>query len=92
MLDKYIGLWIDKMEKGFNFRFYNVDNEKEGIVEKALQDQLNLFKKSYLYNSLSYVVKEVMGNANKSNLKRVYFKYNQLEIEKDADYQKGICL
>lgn len=70
--------------------FDYIDHEKEEIAENILRETLENIKKPGLYSHLSYIVKEIIGNANKANLKRVHFILNQLDITKSSDYEAGI--
>ncbi len=68
-----------------NARGYFIDN-----VEFILASVLS--KKNYqnLYMNLIYIIQEIVTNANKANLKRVYFAEKGLDIQNPEDYKKGI--
>ncbi len=72
------------------YRFeYITQDESEFIVE-ALSVILQEIKKSHLIEEISYFLREFVTNANKSNLKRVYFKFLSLNIENPNNYQQGM--
>ncbi|MBN2546450.1 MAG: HDOD domain-containing protein [Spirochaetes bacterium] len=77
---------------GFNKEliFDSIDHNKETIIETTLKDYLTLIKKPNLFQHLSYILKEMVGNANKANLKRVHFILNELNINIDSDYKQGM--
>ncbi len=58
-------------------------------IDSALSNILLNRKYPHLKIPLSYVLREFITNANKANLKRVYFKQNDLYINLPEDYQKG---
>ena len=67
-----------------------VNHEKEIIIDESLEKFLRLIGKKNLYEQLSYILKEIVGNANKANFKRLYFIKKNLDINSPADYEKGI--
>jgi len=70
--------------------FDYIDHNKETIIETNLKDYLSLIKKPNLFQHLSYIIKEMVGNANKANLKRIHFFLNELNIHTAEDYKKGM--
>lgn len=66
-----------------NFFIYN--------VEKCILAILKRKSFPNFHTSLTFVAKELIDNANKANLKRVFFKKNNLEINLPEDYEKGVA-
>ena len=58
-----------------------IDHQTESIIDNNLEDYLKSIGKANFFNNLSYILKEVVGNANKANLKRAYFHLNDLDIK-----------
>lgn len=67
-----------------------INHEKEGIIEEFLANYLNDIGKSDFFPFLSYILKELAGNANKANLKRIHFRRLNLDINNPEDYEKGM--
>ncbi len=72
------------------FKFGYVDHEQSEFIMEALANILNSINKTNLMDEISYFLREFVTNANKSNLKRVYFKFMSLNINDHADYKKGM--
>lgn len=62
--------------------------------KEKFKERLRLFLKSCnqenLYNYLSYCLLELLDNANRANVKRIYFQKNNLDITDISDYKKGM--
>jgi len=67
-----------------------IDHQKEVVIETTLKSYLKNLNKANLFQQLSYILKEMIGNANKANLKRIHFIMNNLNINSQEDYKKGI--
>lgn len=72
------------------FQFAYVNHEKETMLENGLFDYLKSLGKIKNFQTVSYILKELVGNACKANLKRAHFKDLNLDIKKDLDYIKGL--
>jgi len=57
---------------------------------KVMSQILIELKKEYLDNTLTYILRELLFNADKSNLKRAHFIRNQLDIYQADEYQVGM--
>jgi len=66
------------------------DHSKEAEIDVYLKKYLGVFGKINLFFNISYIIKELVGNANKANLKRVHFIVNNLDIDSKNDYSLGI--
>ncbi|OHD08010.1 MAG: hypothetical protein A2086_02065 [Spirochaetes bacterium GWD1_27_9] len=72
-------------------RYSFVSYDKERInVETLLSNYLNSIKKQDYFDKLNYILKELATNGEKANLKRIFFKKNNLDINKSSDYEKGM--
>ena len=58
-------------------------------VDKTLTSILQVRKYPHLKIPLAYVFREFITNAEKANLKRIFFKLNDLYIDVPEDYNKG---
>lgn len=72
------------------YKYLYIDHEQEVKIEEELINYLKKVKKENLTNELSYIIKEMVGNANKANMKRVHFSIKELNIANPDDYEKGI--
>lgn len=72
------------------FKFSYIDHEKEVFIEDNLEKYLVSIGKINLFQQLSYILKEMVGNANKANLKRIHFQINNLDINFATHYEEGI--
>lgn len=75
------------MEK---IKFGYINSDKEKIIEKELESALRVIGKRFFFEDISFIVKEMVNNANKSNLKSVYFKLHNLNINSKEDYISNI--
>jgi len=66
-------------------------NQKDKIfLSEFLKQCLEEIGKESIYDYLHYCLNEILENAKKANLKRIFFKSNKLEITNPADYFKGM--
>lgn len=63
--------------------------ENDEILEVAAQLLQNL-QRSFMLDSITYFLREFVSNANKSNIKRVYFQSKKLDIHDPKDYETGM--
>ena len=77
-----------------NQRFYLQFNfftpEVEAIFMKLIHRFLGKHDVLYLKDMLITVIRELITNASKANIKRLYFKLMELDINKKEDYRKGM--
>jgi putative nucleotidyltransferase with HDIG domain len=67
-----------------------INHEREMEIEKNLKRYLIILNKENLFQYLSYILKEMVGNANKANLKRVFFFQKDLNIKSNIHYEEGM--
>ncbi len=80
---------FDRGEEVF-ISFQYVSKGVESDINSLLAKILSRYDKLYLYEALEPVVRELVQNAVKANMKRVYFTSMNLDIADDADYEKGM--
>ena len=67
-----------------------IDHHIESAIDKTLHEFLDKISKPSLFMNLSYMLKEIVSNANKANLKRAHFIIKKLDIEEPESYESGI--
>jgi len=72
------------------YSFGYIDKEEAEFIIEVLGVILQELNKTYLMEEISYVLREFVTNANKSNLKRVYFNFLSLDIHNPENYRKGM--
>jgi putative nucleotidyltransferase with HDIG domain len=70
--------------------FQYVSKDIESGINSLLVKVLSRVDKVYLYDSLESVLRELIQNAVKANIKRLWFKSLYLDINDPDDYQEGI--
>jgi putative nucleotidyltransferase with HDIG domain len=78
------------LEKLVTLRYAYINHQREAAIEKELEKYLESINRKDIFVILDYIVKEFAANANKANLKRVYFDVNNLNINLNDDYELGI--
>ncbi len=80
------------VEKGepIEYKFEFISQEESEFSLEVLAYILNKISKLHLLDEISFFLREFLTNANKSNLKRVYFKIMNLDIDNPSAYQKGM--
>ncbi|HBD93627.1 MAG: hypothetical protein A2015_14875 [Spirochaetes bacterium GWF1_31_7] len=69
-----------------------VSFEKERLnVESALQQFLITVNRPDYFDQLNYIVKELVTNAEKANLKRIYFDNKGFDINNNDEYENAIA-
>ncbi|OHD68668.1 MAG: hypothetical protein A2W19_12675 [Spirochaetes bacterium RBG_16_49_21] len=71
---------------GFQYVSRDIENDINSLLVKILSRCDKLF----LYETFEPVLRELIQNAVKANMKRVYFKSMDLDIADDADYERGM--
>lgn len=79
-----------RQKQPLNFETVSAEPEFIDIVDEALSNILLSRKYPHLKIPLAYVIRELISNAHKANLKRVYYRLNNLYINIPEDYAKGI--
>ncbi|MFN3660478.1 MAG: hypothetical protein ACK4TN_04495, partial [Brevinematales bacterium] len=86
--------WFDQFKKHTRFHvrfYYNNEEVNENIREFISQIFLETGKEEYI-DPLYSCVKELIVNATKANLKRVFFIKNHLDINNMGEYVNGLIL
>ena len=83
---------IAQLEKNkkLSYVFPYSNRKTEEFLTSNLDILLVHLNKPGLSSSLQYCVREMVMNASKANSKRIYFQESNLDINNDADYNKGI--
>jgi HD-like signal output (HDOD) protein len=76
--------------KELYIQFYSLTFEVESNLLKILHRYLELYDLLYMKDVLYTVVKELVNNAIKANLKRVYFDEKKLDISSPEEYRRGM--
>lgn len=76
--------------KTFNIKFYIIDDDIEQKIETAISLLFEEYERSELPGVIYTCIKELMINGTKANLKRILFENNQLDIDDDDEYIKGM--
>jgi putative nucleotidyltransferase with HDIG domain len=79
-----------KQKKPVTIEAVEADNEFVSSVDHAFSEILKIKNYRHLHSPLSFVLREFITNANKANLKRIYFNQNGYNIENQEEYQKGM--
>jgi len=79
-----------KAGKEIYIQFYHVTPEVESLMIKALHMYLEQYDILYIKEMLLTVVKELVNNAVKANMKRVYFREKNLDINDTECYRQGM--
>lgn len=70
---------------------FTLFNERSlDILEKVLSIFLQVNGMEGAFSYMSYCLRELTGNAERANVKRLYFKKKGLNINREADYKKGM--
>lgn len=65
--------------------------EEEDFLNTLLKEILSYIGKDNIFEYISYVYREILNNAKKANIKRMYFKQKELDIRNPEDYKKGMA-
>ena len=65
--------------------------EQEGEIRKIIRRYLQKFDILYTNDVMMTILKELINNAVKANLKRLYFKLKSLDINKENEYDLGMA-
>ena len=71
-------------------RFNSMSRELESVIIKILHRYLEEYDILYMKNPILNIMKELMNNAVKANMKRLYFNLKHLDINSPKDYEKGM--
>ncbi|HBD96146.1 MAG: hypothetical protein A2015_07435 [Spirochaetes bacterium GWF1_31_7] len=83
---------IDVFLKDLNFQIEcsKLTVEEEDFLNILLKKLLINIGKDNVFDYISYIYREILNNAKKGNLKRLYFIENNLTITNKDDYSKGM--
>lgn len=81
-----------KMHDTIEFTCNSLTNEQKEQFVTILKTFLDACEQSHLFNCLSYCLLELLDNANKANIKRLFFQEKNLNINNEKDYEKGMKL
>lgn len=79
-----------KDKKEFYIQFHQFTKDVESVITKIIHRYLEKYDILFMKNPILTVVKELLNNAVKANIKRLYFKNKNLEITKINDYREGM--
>jgi HD-like signal output (HDOD) protein len=85
---KKIDSFIDT-GKRFSFKTFDLTEDYNSEIKYALSVILSRKSYQHLNNTLSFVISELIANAFKANLKRVYFETKGLYINLPHEYEQG---
>jgi HD-like signal output (HDOD) protein len=74
----------------FQIQFNCWHNETEAAVTRIIYRFLEKYDIHYLRETVVNIMKELVNNAIKANLKRLYFQMKNLDINKTDDYRTGM--
>jgi HD-like signal output (HDOD) protein len=77
-------------ETDFYIQFNVLSPAVDGIINKCVHRYLAHYDLGYIKNQIINVIKELVNNAIKANLKRLYFTVRKLDINKTEDYRTGM--
>ncbi len=77
-------------KEDFFIQFPLFTQDVEAMLFKILHRYLEEFDLIYLKETIISIVKELVNNSIKANMKRLYFKINELDIDKIEDYRTGM--
>lgn len=80
-----------KNSQGIFLQFTTMSRELESAVIRIIHRYLEEYDILYLKNPIMNVAKEIMNNAIKANVKRIYFSRENLDISSESDYRKGMA-
>lgn len=69
---------------------YTLPHEMECYMQDVLAEFLNQLNQSQFVDYLTYSLDELISNAKKANMKRAFFRQQNLNIESTRDYEQGM--
>ncbi len=78
-------------KKEFHILFHVFSSDTETVLTKIIHRYLEVYDILYMKNTMISIVKEIVNNAVKANLKRLYFRVKGLDIFSPEDYEKGMA-
>ncbi len=77
-------------DESFYIQFSSFTPDVEATIIKIIHRYLERYDIIYIKNTIITVAKELINNAIKANVKRLYFKLKNLDITKPEDYRNGM--
>ncbi|MCP4131518.1 MAG: HDOD domain-containing protein [bacterium] len=74
----------------FNITFKYTSNEVLMMINSTIAKTLSKMDHLFLLNSFVTIIREVIVNAQKANVKRIFFKMNDLDLQNPDDYALGM--
>ncbi len=74
----------------FYLQFPLLTPEVDALIIKIINRYLQKFDLQYIKDSIINITKELINNAIKANMKRIYFKLRELDINKTDEYRSGM--
>ncbi|TFH40605.1 MAG: HDOD domain-containing protein, partial [Chrysiogenales bacterium] len=74
----------------FHIQFHTFNPEAEAAIIRGIHRYLEHYDLNYIKNQIINIVKELINNAIKANLKRLYFRHKKFDINKTEDYRAGM--
>jgi hypothetical protein len=72
------------------FRLTSLPHESHALLDRIMEAYLAELGQERILEPLSYCLKELIVNAQKANMKRLYFEEKGLDILNDQDYDAGM--
>jgi len=72
------------------FQLTSLPHESHALLDRILETYLGELGQERIFEPMSYCLKELIINAQKANMKRVYFGEKGLDILDEEDYEKGM--
>ena len=79
-----------QMGREFHIQIKRFNPEVEIILVKSIHRILAKYDLLYYKEPVTAILKELINNSIKANVKRLYFKIKELDISDTADYRKGM--
>ncbi len=79
-----------KNNEDFYIQFNTLTPSVEALIIRIIHRYLEEYDILYIKDTVISVAKELINNAIKANLKRLYFKLKGLDISKTEDYRNGM--
>jgi putative nucleotidyltransferase with HDIG domain len=88
---EHIAIMTEDSEHGLRVYEYHCIGEAESDeVVSGLESILKERGQDEIFDQMAYCLRELMDNAAKANLKRIYFADQGLRIDQPGDYQRGM--
>jgi putative nucleotidyltransferase with HDIG domain len=91
-LKKFGASFLESLLRGekISYKFYHPSEETNDLLFNLIISGLSRLHLDFLNEIIVTYVQEIINNALKANLKRIYFKQNRQDINNEVQYQKLI--